>query len=81
MIDDELLRILCCPETHQPLTLADGEMIRQLNDRISHGEIQNRSGTLMREPMEGGLIREDRQVLYPVRHKIPVLLVDEAIPL
>jgi uncharacterized protein YbaR (Trm112 family) len=33
------------------------------------------------EPLSGGLIRADRHVLYPVRENIPVMLIEEGIPL
>jgi uncharacterized protein YbaR (Trm112 family) len=33
------------------------------------------------EQIEGGLLRADGKVLYPVRSHIPVMLIDEAIPL
>src|SRR6266705_6406560 len=33
--DAELLKILCCPETHQPLTLATPTMVEKLNKDIA----------------------------------------------
>jgi uncharacterized protein YbaR (Trm112 family) len=33
------------------------------------------------ERIEEGLVREDDGVLYPVRDAIPIMLIDEAIPL
>jgi uncharacterized protein YbaR (Trm112 family) len=33
------------------------------------------------EKLEGGLVRADGKVLYPMRGEIPVMLIDEAIPL
>ena len=30
---------------------------------------------------DSGLVREDRTILYPVRDDIPIMLVDESIPL
>ena len=36
---------------------------------------------LFAEKLDAGLLRADGKFLYPVRHNIPVMLVDEAIPL
>ncbi len=81
MIDADLLRILCCPETHQEVQLAEPAVIDRLNGRIAAGALKNRAGQLVQEKIEGGLVRADRKVLYPIRHSIPVMLVDEGIPL
>jgi uncharacterized protein YbaR (Trm112 family) len=32
-------------------------------------------------PLDGGLVRDDGRILYPVRDDIPVMLLDEAIDL
>ena len=81
MIDAELLKLLCCPETHQPLTEAPRDLVDTLNREIAAGRIQNRAGQKLTEAIDGGLIREDREYLYPIRGSIPVMLVDEALPL
>jgi uncharacterized protein YbaR (Trm112 family) len=81
MIDTELLKILCCPETHQELCVADPAVIETLNRQIAARALRNRAGTPVTEPLEGGLVRADGQFLYPIQHSIPVMLVDEAIPL
>ena len=81
MIDLELLKILCCPESHQPLAEAEAELVASINARIQAGQARNRAGQLVQEPMESGLVRSDRQYLYPIRRGIPVLLVEEALPL
>jgi uncharacterized protein len=31
--------------------------------------------------LDGGLIRSDRKILYPIRDHIPVMLIEEGIPL
>ncbi|MGO8931414.1 MAG: Trm112 family protein [Limisphaerales bacterium] len=77
----ELLKILCCPETHQEVRSAEPEVIDKLNARIAAGTVTNRSGQLVKETIEGGLIRADGKLLYPIRRNIPVMLVDEGIPL
>ena len=81
MIDSELLKILCCPETHQPLRLAEPPLIKTLNEKIAATSLKNRSGQPVTEKIDGGLVREDGKILYPIRQNTPVMLVDEAIPL
>jgi uncharacterized protein YbaR (Trm112 family) len=80
-IRKELLEILACPETKQPLILADTALIETLNERIRQGKLTNRGGETVTEPMDAGLIREDQQYLYPIRDDIPVMLIDESIAL
>ena len=81
MIAQGLLDILCCPETHQTLALAEPSLIQNLNQRIDAGQVRNRSGKVVAERLDGGLVRSDRQVLYPVRQQIPIMLIDESIAL
>ena len=77
----DLLDILCCPETHQPFQLADAQLIADLNAKIKAGQIKNRDGKVVTEPVEAGLVRQDRKYHNAVRNNIPLLLIDEAIPL
>jgi uncharacterized protein len=77
----DILDILCCPETHQGLTLADASVIAQLNEQIKAGQLKNRSGKTVSEAIDAGLVREDRKYLYPIRSEIPLMLIDEGIPL
>lgn len=79
MIDEELLAILACPETHQPLRLAEAGLVERVNARIAAGEATNVGGTNVSEPIEGGLVREDEKILYPIRHGIPILLIEEGL--
>jgi len=81
MIDADLLKILCCPETHQEVQLAETAVIDKLNVQIAAGTLKNRGGQPVQEKIEGGLVRADGKVLYPIRNNIPVMLVDEGIPL
>lgn len=81
MVNQELLDILCCPETKQTLSVADARLIEKINQQIDQKKMRNRSGQVVAQKIDGGLIRKDKSFLYPVRDWIPVLLVDEAIPL
>jgi uncharacterized protein len=80
-IDKDLLAILCCPETKQAVTIADGTLIKKLNDAVSRGTLQNKGEKVVTEPLEGGLVRADQHILYPVRENIPVMLIEEGIRL
>ena len=81
MISNELLSILRCPETKQDLSVAEESLIEKLNRSIAKRELKNRAGKIIGQQFEGGLVREDKKFLYPVRSDIPVMLLDEAIPL
>jgi uncharacterized protein len=80
-LDKDLVAILCCPETKQPVSLADGGLIEQLNEAVARGALQNKGKKPITEPLDGGLIRADRTILYPIREDIPVMLIEEGIPL
>ena len=81
MVDSSLVAILACPETHQPVHVADEPTVSKVNAAIATGSLKNRDGALVSERIETGLVREDGNVLYPVREGIPVMLIGEAIGL
>lgn len=80
-VDKDLLAILCCPETKLDVTLADDMVVNKLNDAISRGLLKNKAQKPVTELLDGGLIRSDRKILYPIREDIPVMLIEEGIPL
>ena len=81
MIDRELLEILVCPETKEPVHLADADLLAQLNARIDQGTAKKRGGQVVEKKIDGGLVRADGAFLYPIEDGIPVMLIDEAIVL
>lgn len=78
-IDPELLEILVCPETKQPLTVAGEDLLAHLNAAVADGSAVTRGGETVAEPVTEGLLREDGRVLYPIRQGIPIMLIDESI--
>jgi uncharacterized protein YbaR (Trm112 family) len=80
-VDKDLLAILCCPETKLDVTLADEALINKINDAVSRGALKNKAQKPVTELLDGGLIRSDRKILYPIREDIPVMLIEEGIPL
>ena len=80
-IEKELLAILCCPETKQEVSLLDSQRVDHLNAEIEKGALHNKGGHPVKEKLEGGLIRKDGRVVYPIRDQIPIMLIEEGIML
>lgn len=78
-LDPALLDILVCPESRQPVAAASTDLLARLNTAIESGSTLNRGGDPVTDPVTEGLLREDGQVLYPVRDGIPIMLIDESI--
>jgi uncharacterized protein len=70
-----------CPETRTPLKPAEPELVTKINDAIGHNRLTNKAGRALENPVGGALVREDRAIAYPIVDEIPMLLVDEGIPL
>jgi uncharacterized protein YbaR (Trm112 family) len=81
MLDEELLALLVCPETHQDLALATPSEIALLNEAIGQGRITTAKGVPVAQTVQGALIRQDRTIAYPIRDGIPVMLVAEGMTL
>ncbi len=81
MIHDELLKLLVCPEDRSSLTAASSELLARINAAIARGQLKNRAGHTLEKRLGGGLVRADETVLYAVVDEIPMMLVDEGIPL
>lgn len=72
---------LRCPDDHSELTLANEELVQQLNAAIKAGKVTNRGGRPIVEHVTGALVRSTGGIIYPIVHGIPLLLRDEAISL
>ena len=71
MIDNELLDILACPETKEPVKLAEQSLIDELNAKAERGELTNRGGEKVERQMDGGLVREDGNTSTPSKTRSP----------
>ncbi|MFO0774977.1 MAG: hypothetical protein U0172_09965 [Nitrospiraceae bacterium] len=79
-INPDLLAILCCPDTKQAVAIAPDALVQTLNAAIDKGTVTNRANQPVTQRLDGGLLRADRALLYPIRENIPVLLIDQGIP-
>ncbi len=80
-IDQELLDILVCPDSRQPLTPADAALLARLNGEIRGRRLRNRGGEIVESEIREGLVREDGRFLYVVDDDIPIMLIDQSIEL
>ena len=80
-VSQDLLDILVCPETKQPVKPASAEVLAWVNGQIDSGSLRNRGGDAVTTQIEEGLLREDGRILYIVDDSIPVMLVEESIEL
>ena len=81
MLDPEFVKILVCPDNRTPVRVASEQEISDLNQKIEQGILHNIGGRKINDKLDGGLIREAGDRLYPVRKNIHVMLVEEAIQL
>ncbi len=75
----ELVEMLICPETKQPVRLMRADELASLNARVRGGSLRNRGGAEVKQELVEALVREDGRIVYPVDDGIPVMLIDESI--
>lgn len=81
LVDPDLLKILACPTTKQPVKMADEALIAKLNAAQAQGKLKTADEQTVDKELDGGLVREDGEVLYAIISEIPVLLAEKAISL
>lgn len=81
MIDAKLVDILRCPQDRSRLQVAAPEIVDRINQAIERGTAVNLAGERLPKRIDGGLVREAGDLLYPIVDDIPVMLPDEAVEL
>jgi len=81
MIQKELLDLLQCPECQRPLQLVDETLLSRLNEAIIAGGVKNQAGCAVELPLEAALLADGGPLVYPIVDGIPVMLLEEAIPI
>lgn len=79
MIDPDLLAILRCPADGSQLELIPTHQVDQINRQIRDGQARDVADQRVTTPIEGGLRSAGQQVVYPIRDRIPTLVIEEAI--
>jgi len=80
-IDPNLLDIICCPVTRQPLEPMPASRLARLNASIEERNIKDRARNPVIARLEQALVTEDGKLAYPVEDGIPVLLEERGIAL
>ncbi|MEM8947246.1 MAG: hypothetical protein AAGD11_18885 [Planctomycetota bacterium] len=81
MINDQLIQMLRCPQDRSALSNAEADLVQRVNRAIGAGKLMNVAGQQVKKQLDGGLIRDAGDLMYPVVDEIPVMLPDEAIEL
>lgn len=79
MITNEILTLLVCPESRQPLRRADAETVARFKGMAENGLLYTITGKGSPPEFDDILVREDGSVGYLVRGGIPMLLADHGI--
>lgn len=80
-LEPEFLQMLRCPKTRKPMRMATESELRHLNRRIADKQLVDASGRARELTVVAGLVPEGEPLLYPIEEGIPILLIDDALPL
>jgi uncharacterized protein YbaR (Trm112 family) len=73
---DDVLPLLCCPVSKQPLARAAAT---EFNAAVARGGVYTVAGKPVTEPAEEILLAAGAEIAYLVRDGIPILLPEEAV--
>lgn len=77
----DVIGLLECPLTRQPLDLALDAVLSRLESLRTQGLLLDRSGAPVSGELLAGLVNRDGTVFYPVSNGLPVLLKERAVDL
>jgi uncharacterized protein YbaR (Trm112 family) len=80
-MDRQVIDLLRCPVSYEPLTLAADNLLNQLNSRIGASSFKNLAGRTVKDRFDAALVNRSRSVAYPVRQDVPVVQSHLGIPL
>jgi len=80
-IANDLLDLLACPETHQPLVLASDAELSALKSAVQQGKAKRHDGKGAASSFDGALLAQNKRVVYLIEGGIPNLLIDERLEL
>ena len=78
-VDRKLLDILRCPVTKQQVFPLTEQQLTTINQAIAAGNVVNVDGCTVNNPLEEGLVTENKNRVYRIEQDIPVMLEDESI--
>ena len=78
-IDQKLLDILRCPVTKQQVFPLTEQQLAAINLAIAAGNLLHADGSVINNPLEEGLVTENKNRVYRIEQDIPVMLEDESI--
>ncbi len=78
-ISQELLEILCCPQSKVPVEMMSEDQVARLNALIEAGKVEYADGAAVEQPFSEGLITTDGRTVYRIDDDIPVMLIDQSI--
>jgi uncharacterized protein len=78
-LPDQLLDVLCCPVSREPLLPLSANRLKKLNQAIEEGDVLYVDHTAVDKKIKSALISRDGKVIYPIEGGIPVLLAERGI--
>lgn len=80
-LNEDILKLLVCPDTKLALSYASDELVGQLNLLVDSQSLKFVSGQPVQEHLSALLVRSDDALGYGVFEDIPNLLANEGISL